>query len=300
MEKSFFLSFFGAMISTVSNFLLKMKILEKKTLADVSGIRITRIKILAPAIAAKAQAGMFIVLMVTETAERIPLTIVETDILKGTLTLIFQEIGFSTKFLGTLNPGDSLFALAGPLGHPTEIKNYGKVILVGGGVGIAEIYPVALAFKKAGNHVTTIIGSRTKELLILEQELKNTSDTFFVTTDDGSYGRKGFTIDILNELLLKSTYDIVYCVGPIPMMKRAAAVTEKFKVKTLVSLNALMVDATGMCGCCRVTVDGKVKFTCVDGPEFNAHGVDWQEFEKRNKVYCEKEKHICNLIIKNG
>ena len=277
-----------------------MKILDKKILTDVAGTRVVEMKILAPEIAAKASAGTFIVLMASPEGERIPLTIVEADRQKGIITLIFQEIGFSTKFLGTLNAGDSLFAIVGPLGHPTEIKNYGKVILIGGGVGIAEIYPVALALKKAGNHVTTIIGSRTKDLLILEQELKNTSDAFFVATDDGSYGRKGFTIDILNDLLSKSTYDIVYAVGPIPMMKRAAAVTQNFNVKTLVSLNALMIDATGMCGCCRVSVGGKVKFTCVDGPEFDAHGVDWQELEKRNKIYCEKEKHICNLTIKNG
>lgn len=278
-----------------------MKILNKKILTDIAaGAKITQIKVLAPEIAAKASAGAFVVLMASPEGERIPLTIVEADRQKGIVTLIFQEIGFSTKLLGTLNAGDSLFAIVGPLGHPTEIKNYGKVILIGGGVGIAEIYPVALALKKAQNHVTTIIGSRTKELLILEQELKNTSDAFFVATDDGSYGHKGFTIDILNELLSKDTYDIVYCVGPIPMMKRAAAVTEKFKVKTLVSLNALMIDATGMCGCCRVTVNKEVKFTCVDGPEFDAHGVDWPELEKRNKIYLEKEKHICNLTIKNG
>ena len=194
-----------------------------------------------------------------------------------------------------MNSGDSLYALVGPLGHATEIKNYGKVILVGGGVGIAEIYPVAKALKKEGNHVVTILGARTKELLILEEGLKGVSDEIYVTTDDGSYGRKGFTTDILGELLSKEKYDFVYAVGPTPMMKMVSSITQGFDVKTIVSLNALMVDATGMCGCCRVTVLGEVKFSCVDGPEFEAHGVDWEELEKRNRIYTEKEKHICNL-----
>ena len=274
-----------------------MKILEKKILADVPGTRITQIKVFTPAIAAKALPGTFIVLMVSEQGERIPLTVVDANPKEGTITLIFQEIGHSTKLLGSLRVQDSLYCVVGPLGHPTEIKNYGKVILVAGGVGIAEIYPVASALKKAGNHVTTVIGSRTKSLLFLENELKNISDAFFVVTDDGSYGKKGFTTDILSELLNKGAYTLVYAVGPIPMMKKAACVTEPFKVKTIVSLNALMVDATGMCGCCRVTVGGRVKFSCVDGPEFDAHGVDWQELEKRNRIYCEKEKHICNLSL---
>jgi len=272
-----------------------MKIVEKKILVDLPGTKVTQIKVIAPHIAAKALPGEFIVLMVHAKSERIPLTIVESDSKEGTITIIFQEAGLSTKLLGRLNVGDSLFALVGPLGHHTEIKNYGKVILVGGGVGIAEIYPVAVALKKAGNHVTTILGARTKDILILEKELKSASDELYITTDDGSYGIKGFTTDVLRQLLSKDKYALVYAVGPIPMMKKVSAVTLEFKVKTLVSLNALMVDGTGMCGCCRVTVGGEVKFTCVDGPEFDGHICDWAELEKRNKVYTCKEKHICTL-----
>jgi ferredoxin--NADP+ reductase len=204
----------------------------------------------------------------------------------------------TTQLLARLNVGDSLYSLVGPLGHPTEIRNFGKVILVGGGVGIAEIFPVARALKTAGNHITAILGSRSKDLLLLEEELKNSSDAFFVTTDDGSYGRKGFTTDILAELLDKDKYDLVYAVGPIPMMKKVSSMASKFKVLTIVSLNAVMVDGTGMCGCCRVTVGGEVKFSCVDGPEFDGSQVDWDEFIKRNKIYTQQEKHICNLLMK--
>jgi ferredoxin--NADP+ reductase len=181
------------------------------------------------------------------------------------------------------------------LGHPTEIKKYGKVILVGGGVGIAEIYPVAKALKDAGNHLTAIIGSRTQELLILERELMEVSDECVVMTDDGSYGRKGFVTGALKELLEKSKYDLVYAVGPIPMMRAVSAVTKPLGVPTLVSLNAIMVDGTGMCGCCRVSVGTEVKFSCVDGPEFDASQVDWQELLSRNSIYTEQEKHICRL-----
>jgi len=272
-----------------------MKILNKNVLIDQAGTRLVRIGVLAPEIARKAKAGQFIMLMVSENGERVPLTVVETDTAAGSISLIFQEAGLTTKLLGRLREGESLYALVGPLGHPTEIKKYGKVILVGGGVGIAEIYPVAKALKKTGNHITTVLGSRTKSLLILEDELKNTSDEFYVATDDGSRGRKGFTTDILEELLGKGKYDLVYSVGPIPMMKWTAAVTKKFNARTLVSLNALMVDGTGMCGCCRVCVGGRTYFSCVDGPEFDASLVDWDELIKRNKIYDRKEKHICNL-----
>lgn len=272
-----------------------MKILKKYTLADASGIKISKLEISSPDIAKRALPGQFIALMTNEKAERIPLTIVDADKTAGSITLIFQETGLTTKMLGAMNPGDSLYSLVGPLGHSTEIKNYGKVILVGGGVGIAEILPVARALKAAGNHVTTILGARTKGLLILESELKAVSDVLLIATDDGSYGRKGFTTDILDEILQKGKYDLVYSVGPMPMMRRSADVTAKYKVKTIVSLNAIMVDATGMCGCCRVTVGGKTRFSCVDGPEFNAHSVDWDELSNRSKMYEDKEKHICKL-----
>jgi len=272
-----------------------MKILKKEILADIAGTKVVKLEVSSPDIAKKAQPGQFIALMVSDKGERIPLTIVDADKVSGTITLILQEAGLTTRLLGKMSPGDSLYALVGPLGHATEIKKYGKVVLVGGGVGIAEIYPVAKALKAAGNHVTTILGARTKDLLILEKELKAVSDELLIATDDGSCGRKGFTTDILDETLNKGVCALVYSVGPIPMMRRSAAVTSNYKVKTIVSLNAVMVDATGMCGCCRVTVGGKTLFSCVDGPEFDAHQIDWDEFVKRNRIYEDKEKHVCNL-----
>jgi len=272
-----------------------MRILSKKTLCGSGNIKVTEMDIASGDIAREAKAGQFIVLMVSDKGERIPLTIVDADRVKGSIKIIFQEVGLTTKLLGKMEPGKSLYALVGPLGHSTEVKNYGKVILIGGGVGIAEIYPVAKALKAAGNHITTVLGARSKELLILEAELKNSSDFLYIATDDGSYGRKGFTTDILTELINKEKYDLVYAVGPIPMMKRVSDITKPFNIKTVVSLNALMVDATGMCGCCRVTVGGKVRFSCVDGPEFESHLVDWDELVKRNRIYADKENHICNL-----
>ena len=276
-----------------------MKITKKEVLAESSGVRITKIEVISPLIAQRAKPGQFVALMVVEEGERIPLTVVDRNEEKGIFTLIFQEAGLTTKLLGQLNIGDSLYSLVGPLGHPTEIKKYAKVLLVGGGVGIAEIYPVAKAFKETGSHIVSIIGARNKDLLILEKELKEISDELFITTDDGSYERKGFVTDVLEELLrVQSTeyrVQLVYAVGPIPMMKGASEVSKKYGVKTVASLNALMVDATGMCGCCRATVGGELKFSCVDGPDFDAHLVDWDELNKRNHLYEEKEKHICNL-----
>ncbi len=276
-----------------------MKILKKQVLVDYHGVRIVKLEISSVEIAKKAQAGQFIALMVCEEGERIPLTVVDKDESRGSFTLIFQEAGYTTGLLGQLEEGDSLYSLVGPLGHPTEIKKYSKVFLVGGGVGIAEIYPVARSFKKAGVPAVSIIGSRNKDLLILEKELKEASDKLFVTTDDGSYSRKGFVTEVLKEALSSEVYDassgLVYAVGPISMMRSVAKVTRDFNIKTYVSLNALMVDATGMCGCCRVTVGGELKFSCVDGPDFDAHLVDWDELTKRNKIYETKEKHICNL-----
>ncbi len=272
-----------------------MKILEKQILSDDRGTRVVKMKISAEHIAQKALPGQFVVIMAREEGERIPLTIVEKG--RQDIAIIFQEAGLTTKILGKLEPGDSLYALVGPLGHPTEIRNYGKVALVGGGVGIAEIYPVARALREAGNHVAVILGARTKDLLILEPELKSQANEFYVTTDDGSYGRKGFTTDALRDLLTKDRFDLVYAVGPIPMMQRIAQVAKGFGVKTIVSLNALMVDGTGMCGCCRVSVAGETKFSCVDGPEFDGQQVNWDELVKRNRVYQEQEKHICKLKI---
>jgi ferredoxin/flavodoxin---NADP+ reductase len=270
-------------------------IVEKKKLVEAADTKITEIKVHSPDIANAAQPGQFIVVMVSEEGERVPLTIVDADNDKGQITLIVQELGLTTKLIGKLKQGDKFYSLVGPLGHSTEIKKYGKVILVGGGVGIAEIYPVAKALKGAGNELTTILGARTKEILILENELKEASDSFYIATDDGSAGQKGFTTDILSDLIGKNSYDLVYAVGPIPMMKKTALVTKDSKIKTLVSLNSLMVDASGMCGGCRVTVGKEAKFACVDGPEFDAHQVDWDELEKRNNVYKKQENHICRL-----
>ena len=272
-----------------------MKIIKKSILSKGADAKVIRLEVVAPGIAQKAKPGQFIVLMVSEEGERIPLTVVDKDDAQGVIVLIFQEAGFTTRLLGRLNEVDSLYALAGPLGHATDVRLYGRVILVGGGVGIAEIYPVAKALKGALNHVTTILGARTKDLLILEEELKKVSDELYIVTDDGSYGKKGFATDTLDELLNKQKYGLVYSVGPIPMMRKVASVTKSFNVKTIASLNALMVDATGMCGCCRVTVGGAMKFSCVDGPEFDAHGVDWDELSNRSRIYCDKEKHACKL-----
>ena len=272
-----------------------MEVLKKELLKDTQGTKITRIDVKAPLIASNAKPGQFVVLMVKEEGERVPLTVVGTDEKAGSITLIFQELGFTTRILGKLNIGDNIYAIAGPLGHPTEIKKYGKVILVGGGVGIAEIYPVAKALKDAGNHVATILGARTKELLVLEKELKEASSEVHIATDDGSYGKKGFTTDILKEILENGKYDLIYAVGPIPMMAKVSLTSKPCGVKTLVSLNALMVDGTGMCGCCRVTVDKKVQFSCIDGPEFDGNLVNWEELQNRSKIYCKKEDHICRL-----
>ena len=272
-----------------------MKIIKKDTLAETSGTRIVKMVVASCDIAKKAKAGQFVMLMVREEGERIPLTIVDCDKENGTITLIFQEVGYTTRLMGGLNAGDSLYAIAGPLGHATELKKYGKVVIVGGGVGIAEIYPVAKALKSAGNTLTAVLGARTKALLILEDDMRKVADEIRVATDDGTSGQKAFTTDILEDLLKITKYDLAYVVGPIPMMKRAAAITKSEAVPTIISLNALMVDATGMCGSCRVTIGGKVRFSCVDGPEFDAHLVDWEELEKRNLIYSDKEKHICKL-----
>ncbi|MCM8826179.1 MAG: sulfide/dihydroorotate dehydrogenase-like FAD/NAD-binding protein [Candidatus Omnitrophica bacterium] len=274
-----------------------MKIINKDIISHYNNIRIVCLEISAPDISKMAKPGQFVVLMVCKEGERIPLTIVDNNLEKEIITLIFQEVGLTTKLLGGLKEGDSLYALVGPLGNPTEIKKYGNVILIGGGVGIAEIYPVAKALKEEGNDITTILGVRTKQLLILEKEMEKFSHKFYITTDDGSYGKKGFVTDILKEILTDNlTYNLIYAVGPIPMMREVSELSKPYNIKTIVSLNALMVDGTGMCGCCRVTVEGKTKFSCVDGPEFDAHLVDWDNLIKRNSMYLEKERHICNLL----
>ncbi len=274
-----------------------MNITKKNIIAKTDKTKIIQLEVKHPLIAKKAKPGQFVVVMATEKSERIPLTLVNSDNKKKAITLIVQEAGFSTKQIGRLTEGDSFYSITGPLGHSTKIKNYGKIILVGGGVGIAEIYPVAKAYREAGNAVIVIIGARTKELLILEKELKGVADKLYAVTDDGSSGEKGFVTDTLDKLINTQKYDLVYAVGPLLMMREVAKKTKEKKIKTLVSLSVLMVDATGMCGCCRVTVGGQTKFTCIDGPEFDAQSIDWQEAVKRNTMYEDKEKHVCKLGI---
>ncbi|MFH1282798.1 MAG: sulfide/dihydroorotate dehydrogenase-like FAD/NAD-binding protein [bacterium] len=257
----------------------------------------------APRIAQKVLPGQFIILRIDEKGERIPLTVADKNYDKGEITIIFQEVGKTTKRLGTLSAGGMILDLVGPLGGPTEIEELGTVITVGGGVGVAEVYPVTKAFREKGNKVISIIGARSKELVILEKELKSAADELFVATDDGSYGTKGFVTDILKEVLEKGIkLDLVYAIGPIPMMKAVGDVTRPYGIKTVVSLNAVMLDGTGMCGTCRVTVGGKVKFACVDGPEFDAHNVDWKELMVRSSAYKYEEQeslkryeHECKL-----
>jgi ferredoxin--NADP+ reductase len=258
-----------------------------------------RIIVEAPLVAAKAKAGQFVVVIVDEKGERIPLTISNWDRGKKTITLIFQMVGYSTKKLGALDKGSSIAHILGPLGHPTDVKNIGTVVCVGGGVGIAEIYPVSRAFKEQGNRVIGIIGARSKDLLILENEMKHVCGELFITTDDGSYGRKGFVTDVLRELfdiIEKSTHTIypglVYAIGPVPMMKAVSNFTKNSAVKTIVSLNPIMVDATGMCASCRCTVAGKTVYGCVDGPDFDGHSVDFDELQKRLKLFQNEERII--------
>jgi len=272
-------------------------IIDKKVLAPT----ITRLDVSAPFIARKRKAGNFVMVRVEEGGERIPLTIADGNPSKGTITLIVQAIGGTTKLLCSKNRGDALLDVVGPLGNPTPIGNHGIVACVGGGVGTAELYPIARALKEAGNRVLTVIGARSGELVILEKEMAECSDRTFVTTDDGSYARKGFVTDQLKDLLEDPPgVNAVYAIGPLPMMKAVANLTRSYGVETLVSLNTIMVDGTGMCGGCRVTVAGQMKFACVDGPEFDGHAVDFDELMMRNRTYIEMEKvsdhkHVCRL-----
>ncbi|MFH0856125.1 MAG: sulfide/dihydroorotate dehydrogenase-like FAD/NAD-binding protein [Candidatus Omnitrophota bacterium] len=284
------------------------KITKKENLNS----EVIRIKVEAPFIARKARAGQFAAVVIDQNGERIPLTLSDWDKETGEITLIFQKTGFSTNRLAGLNPGDSIAHILGPLGQATEIRpqhtlqaqegrlnNFGTVYCVSGGVGIAEIYPVTRAFKESGSRVIAIIGSRNKDLLILEKEIRETSDELFITTDDGSYGKKGLVIDTLKDLfgaIEKSTHtqypDLVYCIGPVPMMQAVANFTKEYLVKTIASLNPIMVDATGMCGACRCHVGNKEVFACVDGPDFDAHLVDFDELNRRLKTFAKEEKRI--------
>ncbi|MGA9479053.1 MAG: sulfide/dihydroorotate dehydrogenase-like FAD/NAD-binding protein [Desulfobacterales bacterium] len=244
----------------------------------------------APRIARKARPGQFVILKASEEGERIPLTMAETDPEKGTLTIIYMVVGKSTALFKSLKVGDAYQDVIGPLGKATEIEKVGNVVCVGGGTGIAVLHPITRALKDAGNHVTAIVGSRSKDLLIMEEHMRRASHELLICTDDGSYGRKGFVTEALKDVLDKGDTQLVVAIGPVPMMKFVSKLTAQYGVKTIVSLNPIMVDGTGMCGGCRVTVGGKTKFACVDGPEFDGHKVDYDELMLRLQAYCEDEK----------
>ena len=272
------------------------KVLQKVELAP----EIKLLKVSAPEVAMKAKAGQFVILRIDEKGERFPLTLAEWEPNKGTITLVFLEVGVSTRKLGALGVGDEILDVVGPLGNPSDIKHYGSVAVVCGGVGTAAAYPIAKALKEAGNQIVSIIGARTEELLILEDEMKSFSDELYVSTDDGSKGHKGFVSDVLKMLIEKGyLFDIVYAIGPPLMMRATANVTKPHSMKTIVSLNPIMVDGMGMCGACRVTVGGETKFACLDGPEFDAHLVNFDELIKRLRVYLSEEKQAAELCEKS-
>lgn len=263
------------------------RIAVKKILGPVTKLYVIE----APEVARKAQAGQFIILRVSDVGERIPLTIADYDREAGTITIVVQEIGKSTRELGRLEAGDSLASFTGPLGRPTEIEKFGTVILVGGGLGIAPIYPICRSLREAGNHVIGIIGARTKDLLFWEDEMRSVTDELIVGTDDGSYGRKALVTVPLKEILDSGRkIDSIWAIGPAIMMKFCALTTQPYGAKTIVSLNSIMVDGTGMCGACRVSVGGRTRFACVDGPEFDAHQVDWNLLLSRQRIYLDLEK----------
>jgi ferredoxin--NADP+ reductase len=275
------------------------KILKKQVLSDL----VTLMEVSAPQVTRKAQAGQFVIVRAYEESERIPLTIADFDRAAQSVTLVIQQVGKSTMQMCQMNEGDSFATVAGPLGHPTEIEKYGTVVCVGGGVGIAPVYPITRALKEAGNHVISIIGARNQSLLFWEDKMRAVSDELIVTTDDGSYGRKALVTEPLKEIL-SARQDIakVWAIGPAIMMKFVAATTKTFNAPTIVSLNTIMIDGTGMCGGCRVLTTDGAQFVCVDGPEFDAHKVDWEVMMQRMQFYREEEKlaveqwkHQCHL-----
>ncbi len=270
-----------------------VKILKKEILA--SGVK--RFELDAPEIARKAQPGQFVVLRINEQGERIPLTIADARLDDGVLVIVFQEVGKSTMLLGTLEPGDLIMDLIGPLGKPTEIERFGTVVCVAGGVGTPEIYPVARALKQAGNRVIGIIGFRSRELVLMEPEMRQVVDELLVCTDDGSYGTKGLVTDMLQKVIDRGErIDRCFAVGPVIMMKMVSLLTKKYGIPTIVSLNPIMLDATGMCGVCRVEVDGETKFACVDGPEFDGHKVNFDLLMARLKTYVREERRAVELF----
>ncbi len=276
------------------------RILKKEQLSS----QVWRYRLHSPRIAKKRKAGQFIILRPTSQSERIPLTIADANAEEGWIEIIFQVVGKTTMILAALNVGSSILDLAGPLGKPTHIEKFGKCVCIGGGVGVAPLYPIVCALHDAGNEVTTIIGARNKDLLILEKEMKAHSERLFATTDDGSNGKKGFVSDIFNELTslngASEIFDAAFVIGPVMMMKATSALTVGAGIKSFASLNPIMIDGTGMCGGCRVTVNGETKFACVDGPEFDAAGIDWNELIRRLNSYKifetkARDDHKCQL-----
>jgi ferredoxin--NADP+ reductase len=275
------------------------KILEKEFLSP----QVFRMKVEAPEIAKKRKAGQFIILRVNDAGERIPLTIADADPAAGWIELVVQAVGKTTTDLSKLSAGDSLHDLAGPLGRPTHIEKCGTVVMVGGGIGIAPSHPIAQAMKEAGNTVISILGGRTKELIIMESKMRATSDEVIIATDDGSYGMKGLVTDAIQKLIDEGRkIDLVIAIGPPVMMKFVSLLTKKYNIRTLVSLNTIMIDGTGMCGGCRVSVGGKSQFVCVDGPEFDGHLVNFDEMMQRLSMYRDQEKesidHACKIGLR--
>jgi NAD(P)H-flavin reductase len=280
------------------------KIIRKTELAP----DICRFEVEAARIAKKRKPGQFVIIRVTDTGERVPLTIADSNLDEGTITIIAQGVGKTTKMLNMLEVGDSLHDVVGPLGSPTHIENFGTVVIIGGGVGIAIAYPIAKGMKDAGNKVVSILGARSKNLMMLEDDVRAISDEVIITTDDGSYGEHGFVTDALRKLMEEGRkIDLVVAIGPVVMMQAVANLTRQPGIHTIVSLNPIMIDGTGMCGGCRVTVGGQIKFACVDGPEFDAHKVDFDDlkirlsaFRKYEQDALERWGHECRIKEKEG
>jgi ferredoxin--NADP+ reductase len=270
------------------------RIVEKRALND----DVTLMRIEAADVAAKAKPGQFIIYRIDKFGERIPLTVAETDPVAGTVTIIFQQVGASTRMLASLEQGESILDFVGPLGVPSHLEGITRACIIGGGVGCAIAYPQAKALHEQGATVDVIAGFRTGDLVILEDEMRAVSDNYYLTTDDGSYGEKGFVTDRLKALLdAGNAYDEVIAIGPLPMMKFVSRLTGEYGVKTTVSLNPIMIDGSGMCGVCRVTVGGQVRFACVEGPDFDGHQVDFDELMIRNSFYQQQEQdHVCRLV----
>lgn len=257
------------------------------------------LQIEAPYVVRNAKAGQFVILRVEEDGERVPLTIADIDVEKGILTIVYMAVGYSTKKLAKLEVGDEIIDLVGPLGQPTHIKNYGTVVCLAGGYGAAPCYLIAKAFKDAGNKVYMIMGARNKDLIFWEEKMKNACTELHITTDDGTLGEKGFVTQVLERIMGKEKVNYAIAVGPMPMMRAVANLTRDKEIYTEASMNPIMVDGTGMCGACRVTVGGEIKFACVDGPDFDAHKIDFDEVMNRTRIYKDQEKHRdenCNLL----